>query len=77
MICSLLALLAILTRQLYSQVVFLEVFRKVLGICISKGMVKGNRQAVDSAYIKSNASMDSIAEKSNYVCKNLMQMIRF
>jgi len=52
------------TRQLYGQEVFLEVFRKILGLCISKGMVKGTRQAVDSAYIKSNASMDSLVEKS-------------
>jgi hypothetical protein len=35
----------------------------VLKQCISKGMVSGRRQAVDSALIKANASMDSIAEK--------------
>ena len=32
-------------------------------MCIEKGMVSGRRQAVDSALIKANASMDSIAEK--------------
>jgi hypothetical protein len=32
-------------------------------MCIDKGMVSGRRQAVDSALIKANASMDSIAEK--------------
>jgi len=52
------------TRQLYGEELFLEVFRKVLGLCISKGMVKGNCQAIDSAYIKSNASMESLVEKS-------------
>jgi len=52
------------TRQLYGKEVFLEVFRKVLNLCIVKGMVNGTRQAVDSAYIKSNASMDSLVEKS-------------
>ena len=52
------------TRQLYGEELFLEVFRKVLGLCVSKGMVKGTRQAVDSAYIKSNASMESLVEKS-------------
>ena len=31
--------------------------------CIDKGMVAGRRQAVDSALIKANASMDSILEK--------------
>lgn len=32
-------------------------------MCIDNGMVAGRRQAVDSALIKANASMDSIAEK--------------
>lgn len=48
------------TRKLYSEELFLEVFRKVLSLCIDKGMVNGRRQAVDSAYVKANASMDSI-----------------
>jgi len=52
------------TRHLYGEELFLEVFLKVLGLCISKGQVKGNRQAVDSAYIKSNASMDSLVERT-------------
>lgn len=52
------------TRQLFGKEVFLAVFRRVLGLCVSKGMVKGSRQAVDSAYIKSNASMESLVEKS-------------
>jgi len=52
------------TRQLYGEELFLEVFRKVLSLCVSKGMVDGRRQAVDSALIKSNASMDSLVRKS-------------
>jgi transposase len=48
------------TRKLYGEELFLEVFRKVLSLCIDKGMVNGRRQAVDSAYVKANASMDSI-----------------
>src|SRR5690606_11560048 len=36
---------------------------KVLSLCVHKGMVSGKRQALDSAFIKANASMDSIAEK--------------
>jgi transposase len=51
------------TRQLYGEEVFLELFRKVPSLCISKGMVSGKRQAIDSALIKANASMDSPVEK--------------
>lgn len=52
------------TRQLYGEEVFRSLFKKVLGLCVSKGMVSGKRQAIDSAYIKANASMDSVAEKA-------------
>jgi len=51
------------TRQLYGEEVFLKLFRTVLALCVSKGMVSGKRQAVDSAFIKANASMDSLVEK--------------
>lgn len=51
------------TRQLYGEEIFLQLFREVLKMCIDKGMVSGRRQAVDSAYIKANASMDSLVEK--------------
>lgn len=51
------------TRQLYGEEIFLSLFQKVLSHCIAKGMVRGKRQAVDSAYIKANASMDSLQEK--------------
>jgi transposase len=51
------------TRQLYGEEVFLELFRTVLRMCVQKGMVRGKRQAVDSAFIKANASMDSLVEK--------------
>ena len=51
------------TRQLYGDDVFRQLFKNVLKQCIDKGMVAGRRQAVDSALIKANASMDSIAEK--------------
>jgi transposase len=51
------------TRQLYGEEVFLSLFRKVLSICVAKGMVRGKRQAIDSAFIKANASMDSLLEK--------------
>lgn len=51
------------TRQLYGEEVFLALFRKVLSMCVNKGMVRGKRQAIDSAFIKANASMDSLVEK--------------
>lgn len=51
------------TRKLFGDDVFLSLFRKVLTLCIHKGMVSGKRQAIDSAFIKANASMDSLAEK--------------
>ena len=51
------------TRQLYGEEIFLQLFREVLKLCIEKGMVSGKRQAVDSAYIKANASLDSLVEK--------------
>ena len=51
------------TRQLYGEEVFLTLFKKVLSLCVEKGMVRGKRQAMDSALIKANASMDSLLEK--------------
>lgn len=51
------------TRQLYGEQVFLELFKLVLTMCIQKGMVRGKRQAIDSAFIKANASLDSLQEK--------------
>ncbi|HEX8314984.1 MAG TPA: IS1182 family transposase [Flavisolibacter sp.] len=51
------------TRALYGEDVFKELFSKVLSLCVSKNMLSGRRQAIDSAYIKANASMDSLVEK--------------
>ncbi len=51
------------TRGLHGETVFKLLFKKVLLMCISEGMVSGKRQAVDSAYIKANASLDSLVEK--------------
>jgi transposase len=51
------------TRQLYGEEVFLKLFRRILSLCVSKGMIRGKRQAIDSALIKANASMDSLLEK--------------
>lgn len=51
------------TRQLYGDEVFKKLFKQVLAQCCALGMVSGRRQAVDSAPVKANASMDSIALK--------------
>ena len=51
------------TRQLFGESVFLELFRNILRMCVEKGMVSGKTQAVDSAFIKANASMDSLVER--------------
>ena len=34
------------TRQLYGEDVFLSLFRKVLSLCVQKGMIRGKRQAI-------------------------------
>ena len=51
------------TRQLLPQEVFEEVFDQVLHQCIDAGMVSGHSQAIDSAPVKANASMDSLELK--------------
>lgn len=42
---------------------FEEVFRKILSQCIDSGFVAGLTQAIDSAFVKANASMDSLELK--------------
>ncbi|UNZ00351.1 IS1182 family transposase [Zhouia spongiae] len=51
------------TRQLFPESVFEEVFTKVFELCVSIGMVSGHTQAIDSAPVKANASMDSLELK--------------
>ena len=51
------------TRQLFPEAVFVEVFTKVLAMCVEKGMVSGHTQAIDSAPVKANASMDTLELK--------------
>ena len=52
------------TRKLYGEDLFKKLFKQVLKQCIDKGMVAGKRQAMDSAPVKANASMDSLKEKT-------------
>ena len=51
------------TRQLFPEELFEKVFEQVLTMCIEKGMVAGHTQAMDSAPVKANASMDSLELK--------------
>ena len=51
------------TRQLYPEAVFETVFTQVFGMCVAKGMVSGHTQAIDSAPVKANASMDTLELK--------------
>ncbi|MDT0678820.1 IS1182 family transposase, partial [Autumnicola musiva] len=51
------------TRQLFPDDIFEEVFTRVLKLCIEAGLVSGHTQAIDSAPVKANASMDSLEIK--------------
>ena len=51
------------TRQLFPETVFEQVFTKVFSMCVEKGMVSGHTQAIDSAPVKANASMDTLEIK--------------
>ena len=51
------------TRQLLGEEVFLGFFRDILRMCIEKGLVDGRTQAVDSAFIKANASQGGADER--------------
>jgi transposase len=51
------------TRKLFPESLFESVFEQVLKMCIEKGMVSGHTQAMDSAPVKANASMDSLELK--------------
>ncbi|MDR2732495.1 MAG: transposase [Fibromonadaceae bacterium] len=50
------------TRKLFGEEVFLGFFRDILNRCVRKGMVSGRIQAIDSAFIKANASRESMVE---------------
>jgi len=51
------------TRNLFPEELFEQVFTHVLAMCVDKGMVSGHTQAIDSAPVKANASMDSLELK--------------
>ncbi|WP_133272541.1 IS1182 family transposase [Hymenobacter radiodurans] len=51
------------TRQRLPVAVFEACFTHIVGLCIQQGLVSGHTQAVDSAYIKANASMSRLQPK--------------
>ena len=51
------------TRQLYGEKVFQQLFEKVFEKCVESGMVAGHTQAIDGAFLKANASKDSLEIK--------------
>ncbi len=51
------------TRQLYGEKIFQQLFEKVFEKCVESGMVAGHTQAIDGAFLKANASKDSLEVK--------------
>ncbi|HEX8658920.1 MAG TPA: IS1182 family transposase [Hymenobacter sp.] len=51
------------TRQLFPAGVFERLFDHVFAQCVAAGLVTGHTQAVDSAFVKANASLESLCEK--------------
>lgn len=51
------------TRKLLPNAIFEQAFERVLAMCVESGLVAGHTQAIDSAYIKANASLDSLEVK--------------
>ena len=50
------------TRRRIPADVFESVFNHILGLCVVSGMVQGNIQAMDTAYINANAALDKMVE---------------
>lgn len=51
------------TRQLFPAAVFEHLFNHVFAQCVAASLVTGHTQAVDSAFVKGNASLKSLCEK--------------
>ena len=52
-------------RQLLPAAVFERLFDHVFAQCVARGLVAGERQAVDSAPVKTNASLETVLEKGD------------
>lgn len=66
------------TRQLYGEEVFKQLFEKVFEKCMESGMIAGHTQAIDGAFLKANASKDSLEIKqvSTSVDEYLLENIK-
>lgn len=66
------------TRKKLPVDIFETMFDQVLTMCVEKGMVSGKTQAVDAAYVKANASLDSLVEKTpvNTVKEHIEKVIK-
>jgi transposase len=53
------------TRQLYPAIIFEHLFDHVFAQCVAAGLVTGHTQAVDSAFVKANASLESLVDKQS------------
>jgi hypothetical protein len=51
------------TRPLFPAAVFERLFDHVFAPCVARGLVAGDTQAVDSAPVKANASLEAVREK--------------
>ena len=51
------------TRQLFPASVFERLFDHVFAQCVVRGLVASDTQAVDSAPVKANASLEAVREK--------------
>lgn len=51
------------TRQLFTAAIFEHLFDHVFAQCVAAGLITGHTQAVDSAPVKANASLESLCEK--------------
>jgi transposase len=66
------------TRQLYGEEVFKKLFEQVFEKCMESGMIAGHTQALDGAFLKANASKDSLEIKqvSQSVDEYLLENIK-
>ncbi|MDB5235815.1 MAG: hypothetical protein JWR44_2808 [Hymenobacter sp.] len=55
------------TRQLFPAAVFERLFDHVFAQCVARGLVAGDTQAVGSAPVKANASLEAVLEKGRLV----------
>jgi transposase len=66
------------TRQLYGEEIFKQLFEQVFEKCMESGMIAGHTQAIDGAFLKANASKDSLEIKqvSTSVDEYLLENIK-